>query len=37
MRDGEMHIDSNGGNDHVQSIPILYIISYCIISYYSIG
>jgi len=32
-----MHIDLSGSNDHVESIPILYIISYCIISYYIIG
>jgi hypothetical protein len=37
MSDGEVHIDSSGGNDHVASIPILYIISYPIISYYFIS
>ncbi len=37
MSDGEVHIDSSGGNDHVASIPILYISSYPIISYYIIS
>lgn len=33
LSDCEVHIDSSGGNDHVASIPILYIIIYYIISY----
>jgi hypothetical protein len=37
MSDGEVHIDSSGGNDHVASILLLYISSYCIISYYIIS
>jgi|GEM_PF-714167 len=37
MSDGELHIDSNGGNYHVASILLLYIISYYTISYYTIS
>ena len=36
LSDCEMRIDSSGGNDHVASVPILYIISYSVISYYII-
>ena len=37
MSDCEVHIDSSRGNDHVASIPTLYIISYSIIKYYIIS
>ncbi len=37
MSDGETHIDSSGGGDHVASIQLLYIISYYNIIYYIIS
>lgn len=37
LSDCEAHIDSIRGNDHIASIPILYIISYPIINYYIIS
>jgi hypothetical protein len=37
LSDRELRVNSNGGNDRVVSIPLLYIISYSIISYYTIS
>jgi len=33
LNDREGRIGSSGGSDHVASIPVLYFISYSIISY----
>jgi hypothetical protein len=34
LSDRELRVNSNGDNDRVVSIPLLYIISYSVISYY---